>query len=82
VGDEWIALDGVRLHSLDDCMELFRPEAPLTVHQLLFCRDGLVRSTTLLPVAPSVESWRLEVVAETAEATASQRRRWLSLEAP
>ncbi|MCP9805398.1 M61 family metallopeptidase [Cyanobium sp. T1B-Tous] len=82
VGDEWIALNGVRLRGVDDCMELFQPEAPLTAHQLLFCRDGLVRSTTLLPEPPSVESWRLEIVPETAVATAPQRRRWLTLEAP
>lgn len=82
VGDEWIALNGVRLRSVDDCMELFRPEAPLTAHQLLFCRDGLVRTTTLLPEPPSVEGWRLEIVPETAEATAPQRRRWLTLETP
>jgi predicted metalloprotease with PDZ domain len=82
VGDEWIALNGVRLRSVDDCMELFRPEAPLTAHQLLFCRDGLVRSTTLLPEPPSVESWQLEIVPETAEATAHQRRRWLTLQTP
>jgi predicted metalloprotease with PDZ domain len=82
VGDEWIALNGVRLRSVDDCMELFRPEAPLTAHQLLFCRDGLVRSTTLLPESPSVESWQLEIVPETAEATAPQRRRWLTLQTP
>jgi predicted metalloprotease with PDZ domain len=82
VGDEWIALNGVRLRSVDDCMELFRPEAPLTAHQLLFCRDGLVRSTTLLPEPPSVESWQLEIVPETAEATAPQRRRWLTLQTP
>jgi predicted metalloprotease with PDZ domain len=82
VGDEWIALNGVRLRSVDDCMELFRPEAPLTAHQLLFCRDGLVRSTTLLPEPPSVESWQLEIVPETAEATAPQRRCWLTLQTP
>jgi predicted metalloprotease with PDZ domain len=82
VGDEWIALNGVRLRSVDDCMDPFRLEAPLTAHQLLFCRDGLVRSTTLLPEPHSVESWSLEIVPETAEATASQRRRWLTLQIP
>ncbi|MEX0588831.1 MAG: PDZ domain-containing protein, partial [Cyanobium sp.] len=82
VGDEWIALDGVRLRSLDDCIELLRPESPLIAHQLLFCRDGLMRSATLSPGAPAVERWQLVVVAETAEATAPQRRRWLTLEAP
>jgi hypothetical protein len=29
-----------------------------------------------------VESWSLEIVPETAEATASQRRRWLTLQIP
>ena len=80
VGDEWIALNRVRLRNLEDCMDQFREETPLTAHQLLFCRDGLVRSTSLLPESPAVESWRLEIVPETAEATAPQRRRWLTLE--
>jgi hypothetical protein len=68
-----------------------RPEAPLIPHQLLFCRDGLVRSTVLLPTSPAVESWQLQLAASppdlgtpdlgTAEVCAERRRRWLGLEA-
>ena len=82
VGDEWIALDGVRLRSVDDIVDLLRPERPLSGHALLFCRDGRVRTTTLLPEAPAVERWTLVLDSATAEATASQRQRWLTLEAP
>ena len=82
VGDEWIGLDGVRLRSVDDCMDLVRAELPLTAHALLFCRDGRVRTTTLLPEAPAVERWTLVLDSAAAEATASQRQRWLTLEAP
>ena len=82
VGDEWLALDGVRLRNVDEVLDLLRPELPLTAHELLFCRDGRVRSTTLLPEAPAVERWTLALDPATAEATASQRRRWLTLEAP
>jgi hypothetical protein len=86
VGDEWIALDGLRLRSIDDLMVHLRPEAPLIPHQLLFCRDGLVRSTVLLPTAPAVESWQLQLDPSTsdlgtAEVCAERRRRWLGLEA-
>ena len=91
VGDELIALDGMRLRSIDDFMVHLRPEAPLIPHQLLFCRDGLVRSTVLLPTAPAVESWQLQLDASTAdlgsvdlgtaEVCAERRRRWLGLEA-
>jgi hypothetical protein len=72
----------VRLRNVDEVLDLLRPELPLTAHQLLFCRDGRVRSTTLLPEAPAVERWTLALDPATAEATASQRRRWLTLEAP
>lgn len=82
VGDEWIALDGVRLRTVEDCMELLRSEAPLSSHQLLFCRDGRVRATTLLPGPAVPERWTLVLDPNTAETTALQRRRWLSLEAP
>jgi predicted metalloprotease with PDZ domain len=82
VGDEWIALNGVRVRTVDDCVELLRPEVPLHSHQLLFCRDGWVRTTTLLPEPPVPESWTLVLDPETAAATALQRRRWLTLEAP
>ena len=91
VGDELIALDGMRLRSIDDFMVHLRPKAPLIPHQLLFCRDGLVRSTVLLPTAPAVESWQLQLDASTAdlgsvdlgtaEVCAERRRRWLGLEA-
>lgn len=82
VGDEWIGLDGVRLRSVDDCLDLLRAELPLTAHQVLFCRDGRVRTTTLVPEAPAVERWTLVLDPATAEATASQRQRWLNLDAP
>ncbi len=82
VGDEWIALDGVRLRNVDEGLDLLRPELPLTPHELLYCRDGRVRTTTLLPEAPAVERWTLALDPATAEATASQRQRWLTLEAP
>jgi predicted metalloprotease with PDZ domain len=82
VGDEWIALDGLRLRSIDDLMVHLQPEAPLIPHQLLFCRDGLVRSTVLLPTAPAVESWQLQLdPATTDPGCAERRRRWLGLEA-
>lgn len=82
VGDEVIALDGVRLRTADEALDLLRSELPRTRHTLLFCRDGRMRTTTLLPEAPAVERWRLVLDSATAEATASLRRRWLMLEAP
>ena len=82
MGDERLSLDGLRLRSIDDIMVQLLPEAPLIPHQLLFCRDGLVRSTVLLPTAPAVESWQLQLDPGTADpGCAERRRRWLGLEA-
>jgi predicted metalloprotease with PDZ domain len=82
VGDEWLALDGVRVRSVDDVMDLLQPVLPLRGLALLFCRDGRVRTTTLLPEAPAVERWTLDLDPASAEATAPQRQRWLTLEVP
>jgi hypothetical protein len=77
----------VRLRNIDDLMVQLRPEAPLIPHQLLFCRDGLVRTTVLLPASPAVESWHLQLdpaiteIATTDPGCAERRRRWLGLEA-
>ena len=63
-------------------MDLLQPVLPLRGLALLFCRDGRVRTTTLLPEAPAVERWTLDLDPASAEATAPQRQRWLTLEVP
>ncbi len=82
VGDEWLALDGVRLRTPEDAAELLRADLPLHAHQLIFCRDGLVRSTTISPDPPTPERWSLLLDPAATETMAEQRRRWLTLEAP
>jgi predicted metalloprotease with PDZ domain len=77
VGDEWLALNGVRLRSPDDVDQLL--QAP-GFFELLFCRDGLVRTTRLRPAEPVVESWSLVLDPDTASACAAARRQWLALE--
>lgn len=82
VGDEWLALDGVRLRTPEDALEMVRAGECLRARQLLFCRDGLVRTTTLTAAPPTPIGWRLLLDPDGTETMAQQRRRWLSLELP
>ncbi|MEA5413662.1 M61 family metallopeptidase [Synechococcus sp. BA-132 BA5] len=80
-GDELLALDGVRLRRPDDLsLAIGTSTAPLE-RQLLYCRDGRVRSTGLLPDPPAVASWQLLIdPLLVSEQSGLNRQRWLSLQ--
>lgn len=80
-GDELLALDGVRLRRQDDLSLALGPTTAPLERDLLYCRDGRVRSTVLLPEPPAVASWQLVIDPLLAsERTALNRQRWLSLQ--
>ncbi len=77
VGDELIALGRRRVRRVAEVeAALTGAGAPLAV---LFCRQGLVRETTLLPQPAAVQRWRLRSVPEASPAALERRRRWLEL---
>ena len=89
-GDELLALDGRRLRRPEDLAEAFGSPAGGTDEpgaaaaadrELLYCRDGRVRTTRLNPDPPAVARWRLvdEPLPENAQAR-TNRQRWLSLQ--
>jgi predicted metalloprotease with PDZ domain len=89
-GDELLALDGQRLRQPADlafalgsppsAAEAGRDAAP-EERDLLYCRDGRVRTTVLRPDPPAVARWRLvaDPVLES-DRTRLNRQRWLSLQ--
>ena len=76
VGDELLALDQQRLRTPDDARRHLNQTSPLDV---LFCRDGVVRQTTLSTEPPGIERWRLKLDANASASATEARRRWLSL---
>ncbi|MFN9546663.1 MAG: M61 family metallopeptidase [Cyanobacteriota bacterium] len=82
VGDELIALNQRRVRRTADLEALLvraeaeGPGAPLS---LLFCRQGLVRETTLLPQPPTSQRWWLRPDSEVSPEALERRRRWLEL---
>ncbi len=84
VGDEVLALDGLRLRSQEDLVAALTPPdagPALQRRELLYCRDGRVRTTVLQPEPPAVNRWRLAIdPLLDDDLTRAARRRWLSLE--
>ncbi len=89
-GDELIAVDAQRLRRAEDLGGLFAaaPDgsdsaagvAP-SEREVLYCRDGRVRTTRLRPDPPVVERWRLVIdPLLDGERTRMNRQRWLSLQ--
>jgi predicted metalloprotease with PDZ domain len=74
--DELLALDGERLRSCEQWEQGLRPEGE---HQLLFCRDGLVRTSVLWPAAPQPRHWQLLTDSSAPAAAAQLRSKWLGL---
>jgi len=79
VGDELLAQDGCRLRRPDD-LRLPPSAAEAEPFELLFCRDGRIRTTQLRPNPPAMERWRLLAVPDAAAATLERRRRWMELQ--
>ena len=81
-GDELLALDGVRLRSPEDLTPLWAAAPWCQPRQLLWVRDGLVRSGEITAAAPAVQCWRLLVDPEAEPASAARRASWLRLQRP
>jgi predicted metalloprotease with PDZ domain len=81
-GDELLALDGVRLRSPEDLTPLWAAAPCCQPRQLLWVRDGLVRSGEITAAAPAVQRWRLLVDPDAEPASASRRANWLRLQRP
>ena len=79
VGDELLALDGHRVRQEDDIAALLGWADPPHPLEVLFSRDGLVRSLSLQVDPPVVVRWRLESIEEPGEAVLEKRKRWLEL---
>ncbi len=82
VGDELLALDGVRLRSPEDLTPLWAAAPCCKPRQLLWVRDGLVRSGEITAAAPAVQRWLLLVDPEAEPASAERRASWLRLQRP
>lgn len=76
VGDELLAIDAERLSKADQIVDLISPGRPM---ELLFCRDGRVRSTRLSALPADVERWQLRPIQDPEASQLACRRRWLSL---
>jgi predicted metalloprotease with PDZ domain len=82
VGDELIALDQHRVRRSEDgeaVLTRLAKEGRLEEIPVLFCRQGMVRSTWLTPHPPAVSRWRLRPLAEAPVASLVRRRQWLEL---
>ncbi len=79
VGDELLALAGQRVRAEEDLAPLLgEPAAPQPV-DVLFCRDGSIRSRVLQADLPVVMRWRLEPLAKADLLELDRRQRWLAL---
>ncbi len=77
VGDELLALDGVRLRQAEELAPLLQEGVP---QPLLLARRGRVLHRDLTSGPAAIERWRLTADAAAGEATLERRRRWLTLQ--
>lgn len=81
-GDELLALDGQRLRTPDDVDRLLTLRPPGQARELLWVRDGLVRTSALHPEPPAVRRWQLRIDPAAPPAAAQRRAAWLRLTLP
>jgi predicted metalloprotease with PDZ domain len=82
VGDELIALNRRRLRRTADVEALLGSAAVTESGEaltLLFCRQGLVRDTTLCLEPPAIQRWCLRSIPQASSAALERRRQWLEL---
>ncbi|EDY37513.1 hypothetical protein CPCC7001_392 [Cyanobium sp. PCC 7001] len=82
VGDELLALNGWRLRQSEDLKAVLASVDPGAPLQVLYVRDGQVRSADLQPGPPAVEAWSLRIDPGAEPAAEARRQRWLALECP
>ena len=79
IGDELLALEGLRLRQSADLALALGDRPPSGPLELLAVRDGRVRRRTITPAAPAVERWRLVRDSRSSRACAERRANWLQL---
>lgn len=81
VGDELLAFDAQRIRSPQDLDPPRGDRIPVPeAHDVLFCRDGIVRHASIQPDPPTIQAWRLEIDPAAGDRHRELRRRWLSLQ--
>jgi hypothetical protein len=68
-----------RVAEVDALLASAHATAPGTPLSVLFCRQGLMRDTTLHPGDPAIQRWWLRPMPEASPAALERRRRWLEL---
>jgi predicted metalloprotease with PDZ domain len=80
-GDELLALDDLRLRTPEDLATALAMARSSAERQVLYARDGRVRTTRLVPDAPAIASWQLVIDPDLdGPLTRDNRQRWLSLQ--
>ncbi|WP_255007436.1 M61 family metallopeptidase [Cyanobium sp. ATX 6F1] len=77
LGDELLALDGVRLRQAEDLPPLLRKDRG---QRLLLARRGQVMELAFTSSAPAIERWTLRIDPQAPADAEERRRRWLALE--
>ena len=80
IGDELIAVDGLRVRQPDDLEPFLMAGCTLRPLSLLCCRDGRLQQRRVLPAAVRPSRWRLELDPQADAAAAARRSAWLQLE--
>jgi predicted metalloprotease with PDZ domain len=79
LGDELLAIDQQRLRTPEDACQLLVGSPDSVALHVHFCRDGLLRQTSLQCDPPAVERWQLAIDPDAPATAATSRARWLSL---
>ena len=84
VGDELLAIDGQRILRPEDVnlyLGLCESGKPVSEQlDILYCRDGSVRSANLRPREAKIERWTLSPDPSASEQALRRRHRWMNLE--
>ncbi len=79
-GDELLALDDLRLRTPEDLAMALAMATAAAERQVLYARDGRVRTTRLVPDPPATAGWQLVIDPDLdGPHTRDNRQRWLSL---
>ncbi len=77
LGDELLALDGVRLRQAEDLPTQLRADR---CQRLLLARRGQVLELAFTSSAPAIERWKLSIAPQAPAGAEARRRRWLAQE--
>jgi predicted metalloprotease with PDZ domain len=77
LGDELLALDGVRLRQAEDFPPQLRADR---CQRLLLARRGQVLELAFTSSAPAIERWKLRIDPQAPAGAEERRWRWLALE--